>query len=71
MEYMTAREVAKLVGKSKDWVIKMARAGRLKAYRFGHMLAITKKDFDTFIEEYEAKKRAGNPAQKGVSYDHE
>ena len=57
MEYLTAREVAKLLGKSKDWVIKMARAGRLKAHRFGHMLAIAKEDLDAFMKEYEPRKK--------------
>jgi excisionase family DNA binding protein len=56
-EYLTAREVAQAFGKSKEWAIKMVQRGKLKAYRFGHMLAIARSDFEEFKKAYEEKQR--------------
>ena len=56
-EYLTAREVARELGITKDGVIKLVQRGKLKAYRFGHMLAIARSDFEEFKKAYEEKQR--------------
>ena len=50
-EYMTAPEVAKLLGVSQRTVVVWCKAGKLKAYRPGGRNFIVKReDLDKFLE---------------------
>lgn len=55
-EYITVREICRKLDKSKDWVYRHIRAGRLRALLVGFQYIIERKDYEEFKRFYESEK---------------
>ena len=51
MEYMSVREVANILGVSRQAVHKAIKSGRIKAVRFGNLYKINKEWFKEYLEK--------------------
>lgn len=49
MEYMSVREVAKILGVSRQAICKAIKSGRIKAIRFGNLYKINKEWFEDYL----------------------
>ena len=63
---LSALDVAKLLGVSKNTVYEMVRRGELKSYRVGRKMRFTKEDVDSYIARSHGAKRIKIPPVKSV-----
>jgi excisionase family DNA binding protein len=63
-EYITVREICRDLDKSKDWVYRHIRAGRLRAILVGFQYIIDRKDYEEFKRFYESEKKRTKKSDK-------
>jgi excisionase family DNA binding protein len=50
--FLSARQVAKMLGVSRKWVYVSAREGKLPSYRFGGVLRFRRSEIETWVQEH-------------------
>ena len=65
---LSALDVAKLLGVSKNTVYEMVRRGELKSYRVGRKMRFTKEDVDSYIARSHGAKRIKYRRSKASRY---